>query len=430
MGKCITVVGTQWGDEGKGKIVDFLAEEADAVIRFQGGHNAGHTLVVDNEKVILHLIPAGVLNEHTLCILGNGVVVSPAAFISEFNELKSLIGDLEHRIRISPACPVILPSHIRLDQARETASDETKIGTTGRGIGPVYEDKHARRAIRVSDLFDWKSCKSKTERLIDYHNFILEHYFNQSTVSLEETLAELKEFAKLIKPMTCDTIDLIHSMREEGKNLLFEGAQGTLLDIDLGTYPYVTSSHTGSAAAAMGSGLGPRYIDKVVGVMKAYTTRVGEGPFPTELNGKEGQLLRDRGEEYGATTGRERRCGWLDLVALKRAIQLNSVSSLCLTKLDVLDELPSFPVCTEYKNGASNHYGVFGSDSYHNITPKYEQFTGWRTSTRDISNIEDLPGEALAFVHSLEDWLGVAIDIIATGPSRNASIVRNNAFYQ
>ncbi|HAR07721.1 MAG TPA: adenylosuccinate synthase, partial [Cobetia sp.] len=335
MGKNVVVLGTQWGDEGKGKVVDLLTESASAVVRFQGGHNAGHTLVLDGKKTVLHLIPSGILHPGKTCVIGNGVVLSPEALIKEIRELEANDVPVRDRLRLSPACPLILSYHVRLDQAREKARGVAKIGTTGRGIGPAYEDKVARRGLRLGDMLHRERFASKLGEVLDYHNFVLQHYHGEAPVDFQQVLDEAMEMAEELRPMVCDTVDLVHSVRKANENILFEGAQGSLLDIDHGTYPYVTSSNTTAGGTATGSGVGPLYLDYVLGITKAYTTRVGSGPFPTELFDEFGRHLAERGHEFGATTGRARRCGWFDAVALRHAVQINSVSGICLTKLDV-----------------------------------------------------------------------------------------------
>src|SRR5690554_151408 len=351
MGKNVVILGTQWGDEGKGKIVDLLTDQVSAVVRYQGGHNAGHTLVIDGEKTVLHLIPSGILRENVMCYIGNGVVLSPEALIKEVGGLEARGVPVRDRLRISPACPLILPYHVALDQARENARGEAKIGTTGRGIGPAYEDKVARRGLRVADLFHRERLASKLGELLDFHNFILQHFFKEKPVEFQPVLEECLAVAEVLEPLVVDVGVLLHQIQSEGKNLLFEGAQGTLLDVDHGTYPFVTSSNTTAGAAASGSGVGPRDLHYVLGITKAYTTRVGAGPFPTELFDELGEHLGQRGHEFGATTGRRRRCGWFDAVALRRAAQINSLSGLCITKLDVLDELDTLQICVGYRCG-------------------------------------------------------------------------------
>lgn len=428
MGKNAVVLGTQWGDEGKGKIVDLLTDQAHAVVRYQGGHNAGHTLVINGEKTVLHLIPSGILRDNVTCYIGNGVVVSPEALLKEIDILEARGIDVAARLRISGNAPLILPSHIALDQAREVARGKNKIGTTGRGIGPAYEDKVARRGIRVGDLQYPERFKEKLENLLKLHNFMLKEYYQQEEVSLQKTLDDCMEMAKRITPMLCDVTSELHALREQGENILFEGAQGSLLDIDLGTYPYVTSSNTTAGGTATGSGFGPLYLDYILGITKAYTTRVGEGPFPTELFCDTGKHLGEKGHEFGATTGRERRCGWLDAVALKRAVQINSVSGICLTKLDVLDELPEIKIAVDYKDVESAGASLSDSALCQNIEPIYETLPGWQSNTVGAQSIDDLPDNARAYIKRVEELLGVPIDIVSTGPDRVETIVLKHAF--
>ncbi|WP_277811688.1 adenylosuccinate synthase [Chromohalobacter canadensis] len=429
MGKNVVVLGTQWGDEGKGKVVDLLTESATTVVRFQGGHNAGHTLVIDGEKTVLHLIPSGVLRADKTCVIGNGVVLSPEALMEEIRELEAKDVPVRERLRLSPACPLILPYHVRLDQAREKARGVAKIGTTGRGIGPAYEDKVARRGLRLGDILHRERFASKLGEVLDYHNFVLTQYHNESPVDFQQVLDQAMEMAEELRPMVCDTVSLVHEMRKAGDNILFEGAQGSLLDIDHGTYPYVTSSNTTAGGTATGSGVGPLYLDYVLGITKAYTTRVGSGPFPTEIFDEFGRHLAEKGHEFGATTGRARRCGWFDAVALRHAVQINSVSGLCLTKLDVLDGLENIRVCVGYrsKDGATIDNPV-DSEGYEAIEPLYQDLPGWSESTLGIKRIEDLPKNARAYISFLEEQTGVPIDIISTGPDRNETIVLRNPF--
>ncbi|MCK0751363.1 adenylosuccinate synthase [Chromohalobacter japonicus] len=429
MGKNVVVLGTQWGDEGKGKVVDLLTESAATVVRFQGGHNAGHTLVIDGEKTVLHLIPSGVLRADKTCVIGNGVVLSPEALMEEIRELEAKDVPVRERLRLSPACPLILPYHVRLDQAREKARGVAKIGTTGRGIGPAYEDKVARRGLRLGDILHRERFASKLGEVLDYHNFVLTQYHNESPVDFQQVLDQAMEMAEELRPMVCDTVSLVHQMRKAGDNILFEGAQGSLLDIDHGTYPYVTSSNTTAGGTATGSGVGPLYLDYVLGITKAYTTRVGSGPFPTEIFDEFGRHLAEKGHEFGATTGRARRCGWFDAVALRHAVQINSVSGLCLTKLDVLDGLENIRVCVGYrsKDGATIDNPV-DSEGYEVIEPLYQDLPGWSASTLGVKRIEDLPNNARAYISFLEEQTGVPIDIISTGPDRNETIVLRNPF--
>ncbi|MGM8932156.1 adenylosuccinate synthase [Salinicola halophyticus] len=429
MGKNVVVLGTQWGDEGKGKVVDLLTESASAVVRFQGGHNAGHTLVIDGHKTVLHLIPSGVLRDDNICVIGNGVVLSPEALMEEIKELEAKGVPVRERLRLSPACPLILPYHVRLDQAREKARGVAKIGTTGRGIGPAYEDKVARRGLRLGDMLHRERFASKLGEVLDYHNFVLTRYHGEPAVDFQEVLDQAMAFAEELRPMVCDTVSLVHDIRKAGENILFEGAQGSLLDIDHGTYPYVTSSNTTAGGTATGSGVGPLYLDYVLGITKAYTTRVGSGPFPTELFDEFGRHLAEKGHEFGATTGRARRCGWFDAVALRHAVQINSVSGICLTKLDVLDGLENIRVCVGYrsKDGETIDNPV-DSEGYEVIEPLYHDLPGWSESTIGVRTIDGLPANARAYIAFLEEEVGTPIDIISTGPDRNETIVLRNPF--
>ncbi|MBZ9557420.1 MULTISPECIES: adenylosuccinate synthase [unclassified Modicisalibacter] len=429
MGKNVVVLGTQWGDEGKGKVVDLLTESASAVVRFQGGHNAGHTLVIDGEKTVLHLIPSGILREDKTCVIGNGVVLSPEALISEIRELEAKGVPVRQRLRLSPACPLILPYHVRLDQAREKARGVAKIGTTGRGIGPAYEDKVARRGLRLGDLLHRERFASKLGEVLDYHNFVLQHYHGEAPVDFQQILDEAMTMAEELRPMVCDAVSLVHEIRKAGENILFEGAQGSLLDIDHGTYPFVTSSNTTAGGTATGSGVGPLYLDYVLGITKAYTTRVGSGPFPTELFDEFGRHLAEKGHEFGATTGRPRRCGWFDTVALRHAVQINSVSGICLTKLDVLDGLENIRVCVGYRSKDGERLDTpVDSEGYEAVEPIYQDLPGWSESTLGIKRVEDLPANARAYISFLEEQTGTPIDIISTGPDRNETIVLRNPF--
>ncbi|KFF50128.1 MULTISPECIES: adenylosuccinate synthase [unclassified Salinicola] len=429
MGKNVVVLGTQWGDEGKGKVVDLLTESAAAVVRFQGGHNAGHTLVIDGQKTVLHLIPSGVLRDDKICVIGNGVVLSPEALIDEIKELEAKGVPVRERLRLSPACPLILPYHVRLDQAREKARGVAKIGTTGRGIGPAYEDKVARRGLRLGDMLHRERFASKLGEVLDYHNFVLTRYHGEPAVDFQEVLDQAMAFAEELRPMVCDAVTLVHDIRKSGENILFEGAQGSLLDIDHGTYPFVTSSNTTAGGTATGSGVGPLYLDYVLGITKAYTTRVGSGPFPTELFDEFGRHLAEKGHEFGATTGRARRCGWFDAVALRHAVQINSVSGICLTKLDVLDGLENIRVCVGYrsKDGDTIDNPV-DSEGYEVIEPVYHDLPGWNESTLGVKRVEELPANARAYIAFLEQEVGTPIDIISTGPDRNETIVLRNPF--
>ncbi|MBB72067.1 MAG: adenylosuccinate synthase [Legionellales bacterium] len=429
MGKNVVVLGSQWGDEGKGKIVDLLTEGVAAVVRFQGGHNAGHTLVIDGEKTVLHLIPSGILRDGVQCLIGNGVVVSPAALLNEITTLEDKSVPVRERLRISGACPLILPYHIALDNAREEALGKDAIGTTGRGIGPAYEDKAARRSLRIDDLLDEQAFATKLQHVMAYHNFVLEHYHKAEPCSYQQVLDETLSMAETLKPLIADIPELLHKYRAEGKALLFEGAQGTLLDIDHGTYPFVTSSNTTAGGTATGSGFGPLYLDYILGITKAYTTRVGSGPFPTELHDEQGRHLAERGHEFGATTGRPRRCGWFDAVALRRAAYVNSLSGLCITKLDVLDGLDTIQVCTGYRvNGNEVASEEVDFSAFETVEPVYESLPGWQESTLGVKQLNDLPENAQAYLKRIEALTGVPIDIISTGPDRNQTIVLRNPF--
>jgi adenylosuccinate synthase len=429
MGRNVVVIGTQWGDEGKGKVVDLLTQQVAAVVRFQGGHNAGHTLVIDGEKTVLHLIPSGILRRDVHCFIGNGVVLEPTELLREIDGLESRGVPVRERLRVSPACPLILPYHVKLDLCREHARGVDKIGTTGRGIGPAYEDKVARRGVRLGDLFYWDGFAARLAEVMEYHNFMLTHYYKTDPVDFNETLDQCALAAEQLQPMVADIVSLLHKMREDGENILFEGAQGALLDIDLGTYPYVTSSNTTAGGTAVGSGFGPRYLDYVLGITKAYSTRVGSGPFPTELFDDVGRHLASRGHEFGSTTGRARRCGWFDAVALRQAVQINSISGLCITKLDVLDGLDTIRVCVDYQT-PEGLQGVarFANEYYADIKPVYEEIPGWQDSTLGIRRYDDLPMPAKNYLRRIEEVVGVSIDIISTGPDREETIVLKNPF--
>lgn len=429
MSKNVVVIGTQWGDEGKGKIVDWLTDHAQGVVRFQGGHNAGHTLVVAGKKTVLHLIPSGILRDNVTCYIGNGVVVSPAALLEEMDMLAQHGVNVAARLKISEACPLILPYHIAIDQARERAKGVSKIGTTGRGIGPAYEDKVARRAIRLQDVFHRERFAAKLGEVLDYHNFILKNYFNTDIVGFNKTLDETLLLAERIKPMVADVPRLLYEANRSGSNLLFEGAQGTLLDIDHGTYPFVTSSNCTAGGASTGAGVGPHTLHYVLGITKAYTTRVGSGPFPTELFDDNGKYLAERGHEFGSTTGRARRCGWFDAAALKRSIQINGVSGLCVTKLDVLDGMETLRICVGYNidNGYSDILPV-GAETLAKCEPVYEEMPGWTDSTVGIKQFDQLPANARAYLARMEQLCEVPIDMISTGPDREETIVLRHPF--
>ncbi|MDX1481499.1 MAG: adenylosuccinate synthase [Woeseiaceae bacterium] len=429
MGKNVVVIGTQWGDEGKGKIVDLLTDRAAAVARFQGGHNAGHTLVIGGRKTVLHLIPSGILREGVRCLIGNGVVLSLTALIEESNALIANDVPVYDRLSVSPGCPLILPSHVALDVAREKARGASAIGTTGRGIGPAYEDKVSRRALKVSDLFVREKFAAKLGEVLDYHNFLLRHYFKADAVDFARTLDEAMTAAETIAPIVTDVTQILQDLAESGDSILFEGAQGTFLDIDHGTYPFVTSSNTVAAAASIGTGIGPRHLDYILGIVKAYTTRVGAGPFPTELFDDMGEHLATVGSEFGATTGRPRRCGWFDAVALRRSIVNSSVSGLCVTKLDVLDGLETIRICVGYEIDGQPIAGVpVLVDRIADCKPVYEDMPGWRESTVGVTDYEALPKNAQRYLERIESLVGIPLDIISTGPDREQTIIRRNPF--
>ncbi len=429
MAKNVVVIGTQWGDEGKGKIVDWLTDRAQGVVRFQGGHNAGHTLVVNGRKTVLHLIPSGILRDNVTCYIGNGVVLSPEALLEEIDMLAKAGVEVAGRLKISEATPLILPHHVALDKAREIAKGAGKIGTTGRGIGPAYEDKVARRAIRVQDLFHRERFAAKLGEVLDYHNFVLKNYFKAEPVDFSKTLDDAMRMAERIKPLVADVPRALYEANRAGDNLLFEGAQGTLLDIDHGTYPFVTSSNCTAGGASTGTGMGPSAMHYVLGITKAYTTRVGSGPFPTELFDDVGKYLGEKGHEFGATTGRARRCGWFDAAALKRSIQINGISGLCVTKLDVLDGLETLRICVGYKldNRVSDILPV-GAETLANCEPIYEELPGWKDSTVGVKTLDGLPANARAYLERMEALCEVPIDIISTGPDREETIVRRHPF--
>jgi adenylosuccinate synthase len=429
MSKNVVVVGTQWGDEGKGKIVDWLTDHAQGVVRFQGGHNAGHTLVIGGAKTVLHLIPSGILRANVACYIGNGVVLSPQALVEEIGTLEAANVEVRSRLKISEACPLILRHHAALDLAREAAKGDFKIGTTGRGIGPAYEDKIARRALRLQDLFHPERFGAKLRDLLDYHNFVLVNYFHVKAVDYQRTFDETMRVAEQIKPMVGDVPRLLYEAHSAGHNLLFEGAQGTLLDVDHGTYPYVTSSNCVAGAAAAGAGIGPQLLHYVLGITKAYTTRVGSGPFPTELDDAVGRQLASRGNEFGATTGRPRRCGWFDAAALKRSIQINGVSGLGVTKLDVLDGMESVQIGIGYRlNGERSDILPVGAEELEGCEPIYEEMTGWKESTVALTRHAQLPKAARDYLERIEQICGVPIDLISTGPDREHTIVLRHPF--
>ena len=429
MGKNVVVLGSQWGDEGKGKIVDLLTDRAAAVVRFQGGHNAGHTLVIGDKKTVLHLVPSGILRDNVMCLIGNGVVLSPSALFEEIEMLEKEGIPASQRLKISEACPLIMPYHVALDQAREIARGKKAIGTTGRGIGPAYEDKVSRRGLRVGDLLDVESFAEKLKGVMEYHNHALVHYFKAEAVDYQTVLDEIMAMRDKIVSMIEDIPATLYNLRKDGANIMFEGAQGTLLDIDQGTYPYVTSSNCTAGGACTGSGVGPRDLDYILGITKAYTTRVGAGPFPTELFDDVGQYLGEKGHEFGATTGRSRRCGWFDGVALRRAAQVNSITGLCITKLDVLDGLEKLQICTGYEyEGKTLDLPPVGADAIEKCKPIYEEMSGWSESTVGQRSLDDLPANAKAYLKRLEEIVGVPVDIVSTGPERDETIVLRNPY--
>ena len=429
MTKSLVVIGAQWGDEGKGKIIDILTENADAVVRFQGGHNAGHTLVIDGDKTVLHLIPSGIFND-AKCIIGNGVVVHLPTLIKEIEYLESKGIDIHSKLMISSQCPLILPSHILLDEARERSLGKKSIGTTGRGIGPVYEDKVARRVVHVMDLFDEDLFRSKLSSLIDYHNFILKELFGSDGVDAEEVSKDWMDQFDKIRNLVVDSSKTVNEFRASNSNILFEGAQGSMLDIDQGTYPFVTSSSTLSGASSLGSGIGPLDIDGVLGITKAYATRVGSGPFPTEIDDDYGKHMAKIGVEFGATTGRPRRCGWLDLVALRKAVNINSISHLCITKIDVLDGLDKILVAEEYEIEDKKYdtLPAMSQNQYEKIVPVYKEYSGWAGKTSGLKSFDQLPTEAQTLIKGIEISVGVPISLISTGPDRNDMIVIDEIF--
>ena len=430
MSKNVVVVGTQWGDEGKGKIVDLLMLNAQVVVRYQGGHNAGHTLKINGVKTVLRLIPSGMLRNHVQCYIGNGVVLAPDALLSEIKELEAKGIDVRSRLHISQACPLILPCHVALDKAREAHKGKSAIGTTGRGIGPAYEDKIARRALRVGDLLHRDRFIKKLAELMEYHNFVLTHYFKQPAVDIDAVLSESLAWAEEIAPMVTDVTTELHEHRRKGDAILFEGAQGVYLDIDHGTYPFVTSSNTCVGSVINGAGFGPRYLDYILGITKAYTTRVGGGPFPTELTDEVGIRLAERGNEFGAVTGRPRRCGWFDAVLLRRSIELNSLTGLCMTKLDVLDGLDMIRIAVAYRdsNGRLLSRPPQAAEDFEGLQPVYEDLPGWQESTADVTDMADLPANALAYIKRIEDLLDIPIDMLSTGPERDSTIILRDPF--
>ncbi|KGQ62516.1 adenylosuccinate synthetase [Gallibacterium anatis 7990] len=430
MGKSVAVLGAQWGDEGKGKVVDLLTDRVKYVVRYQGGHNAGHTLIINGEKTVLRLIPSGILRQNVTCMIGNGVVLSPSALMQEMGELESRGVDVRSRLLISEACPLILPYHVAMDHAREAALGKKAIGTTGRGIGPAYEDKVARRGLRVGDLFNMQVFAEKLKNVLDYYNFQLVHYYKVEAVDYDKTLAEIEAVADVIKSMVADVTTILHQARARGDNILFEGAQGTMLDIDHGTYPYVTSSNTTAGGVATGAGFGPRNLDYVLGIIKAYCTRVGGGPFTTELFDEVGMEIARKGNEFGAVTGRPRRCGWFDAVAVRRAIQLNSISGFCMTKLDVLDGFKEIKICVAYKmpNGEILEYAPLAAEKWEGVEPIYETLPGWSETTFGVTDFDQLPENARKYIKRIEEVTGVPIAILSTGPDRVQTMILQDPF--
>ena len=429
MAKSLVVIGAQWGDEGKGKIIDILTEKADLVVRFQGGHNAGHTLVIDGEKTVLHLIPSGIFND-AKCLIGNGVVLHLPTIIKEIEYLESKGIDVQSKLMISSQCPLILPSHIAIDEAREKSLGKNAIGTTGRGIGPVYEDKVARRAVHLMDLFEEDLFRSKLTSLTTYHNFLLEKLYESEGTDLEGTYKDWMNHFNKIKNLIVDSSEIVNNLKSQGSNILFEGAQGSMLDIDQGTYPFVTSSNTLSGAASLGSGSGPLDIDGVLGITKAYATRVGSGPFPTEIEDDYGKHMAKVGVEFGATTGRPRRCGWLDLVALRKAVNINSISHLCITKIDVLDGLDKILVAEKYKIDDKSYdtLPAMSQNRFDSIVPNYTEYKGWSGTTYGLKSFDQLPVEAQTLIKGIEDSIGIPVSLISTGPDRNDMIVIDEIF--
>ena len=430
MGKSVVVLGAQWGDEGKGKIVDLLTDRAKYVVRYQGGHNAGHTLIINGEKTVLRLIPSGILRDNVTCLIGNGVVLSPAALIQEMGELESRGVNVRDRLLISEACPLILPYHVAMDHAREAALGKKAIGTTGRGIGPAYEDKVARRGLRVGDLFNREAFAEKLKNLLDYYNFQLVNYYKVEPVDYQKTLDDVFAVADIITGMVADITTILDTARKNGDNILFEGAQGTMLDIDHGTYPYVTSSNTTAGGVATGSGFGPRNLDYVLGIIKAYCTRVCGGPFATELFDEVGAEIARKGNEFGAVTGRPRRCGWFDAVAIRRAIQLNSISGFCMTKLDVLDGFDEVKICVGYKmpNGDIVEYAPLAAKDWEGVEPIYETMPGWKENTFGVTDVNQLPQTCRNYIKRIEEVTGVPIAILSTGPDRVQTMILQDPF--
>ncbi|MDY4281063.1 adenylosuccinate synthase [[Pasteurella] aerogenes] len=430
MGKSVVILGAQWGDEGKGKIVDLLTDRVKYVVRYQGGHNAGHTLIINGEKTVLRLIPSGILRDNVTCLIGNGVVLSPSALMQEMGELESRGIKVRERLLISEACPLILPYHVAMDHAREAALGKKAIGTTGRGIGPAYEDKVARRGLRVGDLFNRAAFAEKLKNILEYYNFQLVHYYKVEPVDYQKTLDDVLAVADVITSMVADVTTILDTARKNGDNILFEGAQGTMLDIDQGTYPYVTSSNTTAGGVSTGSGFGPRHINYVLGIVKAYCTRVGGGPFTTELFDDVGAEIARKGNEFGAVTGRPRRCGWFDAVAIRRAIQVNSISGFCMTKLDVLDGFDEVKICVGYKmpNGDVVEYAPLAAKDWEGVEPIYETMPGWKENTFGITDVDQLPLNCRNYIKRIEEVTGVPVDILSTGPDRVETMILNDPF--
>ena len=430
MGKSVVVLGAQWGDEGKGKIVDLLTDRVKYVVRYQGGHNAGHTLIINGEKTVLRLIPSGILRDNVTCLIGNGVVLSPTALMQEMGELESRGVKVRERLLISEACPLILPYHVAMDHAREAALGKKAIGTTGRGIGPAYEDKVARRGLRVGDLFNREAFAEKLKNILEYYNFQLVNYYKVEPVDYQKTLDDVFAVADIITSMVADITTILDTARKNGDNILFEGAQGTMLDIDHGTYPYVTSSNTTAGGVATGSGFGPRNLDYVLGIIKAYCTRVGGGPFTTELFDETGAEIARKGNEFGAVTGRPRRCGWFDAVAIRRAIQLNSISGFCMTKLDVLDGFDKVKICTAYKmpNGEIVEYAPLAAKDWEGVEPIYETLPGWKENTFGVTDVNKLPQTCRDYIKRIEEVTGVPVAILSTGPDRVQTMILRDPF--
>lgn len=429
MAKNVVVVGAQWGDEGKGKIVDWLTSKVDGVVRFNGGNNAGHTIVVNGNKTVLRLIPSGVMHPTMQCYLGNGVVFSPSAFFSELDQLKEHGMDAESRLHVSGNCALLMPYHVALDHARENNLGKKKIGTTGRGIGPAYEDKVARRTVRVADLYNVPFFEERVRTALEYHNFELTHFLHADALDPQKVIDEVLGFADRLKPRVMDVSHTLNKLMAEGKQFLFEGAQGSMLDIDHGTYPFVTSSNTVAGYATAGAGVGPHHLNYVLGITKAYCTRVGAGPFPTELLDEEGERIRQRGGEFGAVTGRPRRCGWFDGAALRRAVEINGLTGLAVMKLDVLDECDVVRLGVGYKkDGVELEVMPYGAEEVAGCEVIYEDFPGWKTSTYGIKEWDKLPAAARSYLKRLSEVAGCPIAAVSTGPDREQTILLSDPF--